>query len=134
MLAAVSVGGRTRLWDVATSTTLRVFADLYSFELATSSVAWSPDGAMLCKGSWLKGHGVVRNVATGATVHVLKGKTKRVDFVAWSCEGVVATGSKDGTLHLWEASTGAPGHVLQGHDACYSLEFSPDVSVLASCG
>ena len=87
---------------------------------------------MLCTGS--KGDSHIWDVATGAVVHVLKGHTDSVNSVAWSCGGVVATGSADGTVRLWEAVTGAAGHVLHGHKMCCSVAFNPNGSVLVSCG
>ena len=128
MLAALCSDYTAIVWDVATGATVHVLKGAeYMW-----AVAWSPDGAMLCTGS--EGEPLIWDVATGAVVHTLKGHTNSVLSVAWSCGGVVATGSQDGTVRLWEAATGAAGHVLHAHDVCDFVAFSPDGSMLASCG
>jgi WD40 repeat protein/energy-coupling factor transporter ATP-binding protein EcfA2 len=57
-----------------------------------------------------------------------------VSSVAFSPNGqVLASGSEDKTIRLWEVSTGKLLHSLQSHsDAVYSVAFSPDGQVLAS--
>ena len=37
-------------------------------------------------------------------------------------------------MRLWDAATGAVGHVLHGHDYVSSVAFSPDGTMLASGG
>ena len=65
----------------------------------------------------------------------LRGHEKLVDSVAFSPDGsVLASGSDDGTIRLWDVSTEQPiGEPLRGHDRrVTSVAFSPDGSLLAS--
>src|SRR5581483_4053961 len=63
-----------------------------------------------------------------------KGHGGLVFSVAFSPDGkVLATGSFDGTVKLWDFAAGKELHVLKGHtDQVYSVAFSPDGTMLAS--
>ncbi|QTR50994.1 WD40 domain-containing protein [Candidatus Thiothrix anitrata] len=58
----------------------------------------------------------------------------QVNALAYSPDGkVIASGSGDNTVRLWEAATGKELKTLSGHsDSVYALAYSPDGKVIAS--
>lgn len=66
--------------------------------------------------------------------HSLPGYSYKVNDVAWSPDGaVLASGSGDSTIRLWDGRTGEPLQILRGHSGrVYGVAWSPDGAVLAS--
>src|SRR6476659_3527098 len=64
----------------------------------------------------------------------LQGHTNPVVSVAYSPDGkTLASASYDGTLKLWDVTTGKERATLKGHTGCVgSVAFSPDGKTLAS--
>lgn len=69
-------------------------------------------------------------------VRFLWGHQKSVRTVAFSPDGkLLASGSEDGALYLWDLATGAPaGPPMTAHGGVRGVAFSPDGTLLASAG
>jgi WD40 repeat protein len=67
-------------------------------------------------------------------IRTLSGHTDSVCSVAFSPDGkILASGSWDDTIKLWDVATGTLLRTLQGHtDLVWSVAFSPDGKILAS--
>jgi WD40 repeat protein len=67
-------------------------------------------------------------------IRTLEGHTSGVNSVAFSPDGkLLASGSTDWTIKLWEVATGSPVRTLYGHTwVVNSVAFSPDGRLLAS--
>lgn len=66
--------------------------------------------------------------------HTLAGHTNSINSVAWSPDGrLLASGSDDHTIRLWDSSTGRQIRMLEGHTGTIiSLSFSAGGRLLAS--
>ncbi|MFZ2349580.1 MAG: PKD domain-containing protein [Candidatus Bipolaricaulis anaerobius] len=96
------------------------------------NVVFSPDGRYLAVGTSL---GIeLRDSQTLELVRFFSGHTSDVYSVAFSPDGsLLASGSDDNTIKLWEVATGRLVRTLTGHTwDVYSVAFSPDGSLLAS--
>jgi WD40 repeat protein/serine/threonine protein kinase len=129
-LAAGSLDGTVKLWDVATE---RETLTLTGHTGEVTSVAFSPDGNRLATGSYDQ---TVKlwDAATGQETRTLIGHTREVASVAFSPDGErLATGSGDGTVKLWDTSTGQETLTLKGHTyRVAGVAFSPDGKRLAT--
>ena len=104
------------------------------------SSAISPDGSLLLR------QNLVIDMASGAEISVLPHQTNWILAVAASHDNrLLATGSQDGAIRIWESATGEPlasltGPAESGNSSgpnameVFSVEFSPDGRRLISGG
>ena len=80
----------------------------------TGNVAYAPDGTRLAVASSI---GIwVYDAQTGEELDLLAGHTGDVYSVSFSPDGsTLASGSSDGTIHLWDTGSGEHVRTLSGH-------------------
>ena len=130
-----------RLWDVISEHCL---ATIESHSNWVAAIAFSPDDRTLVSGS--KDHQIrLWDVETGSCTRVMKGHSDVVTSVAFgpvasaavniggAGEKILASGSDDRTIQLWQAATGERLKTLRGHDGwVQAIAFSPDGERLVS--
>ncbi len=132
-VAAGSLDGQVRLWDVASR---QPAGQLHGHRGPVRSVAFSPDASILASGGF---DGTVRlwHPATGQPLgEPLRGHDRSVESVAISPDGsTLASGSADRTVRLWSLPAATPlGEPLAAAGAVSSVAISPDGSKLAAAG
>jgi WD40 repeat protein len=145
-LAAGSRYRGVQLWDHRTGAELARGLR----ETPVAGLAFSPDGSRLAgachdrtitvwdAARWQpvpgKDRGGIADVPRLAEVLRLRGHQDRVECVAYAPHGdLIASGSQDGTVRLWDARTGSERALRGGHKgAVRSVAFSPDGLRLAS--
>lgn len=131
-----------KIWDIT--------GDLWYIQILkghtneVTSVAFSPDGKLLASGScedwyWAtrcdRGEIKIWDVMTGECVRTIEGHSDFVTSVAFSPDGkILASGSEDGTVVLWDATTERFIRTLKHPYPVDSIAFSPDGEILISAG
>lgn len=127
-----SAGQQVRLWDRATGEAITVLPrpDGYGHGLA-----FHPDGDILAGSGGMDGTGQLLQRSTGRTT-VLTGHSAGIEVMAFSPDGrLLATGSVDSTVRLWDVSTGQTSTALTPNGGyVVAVCFSPDGATLATAG
>ncbi|MDZ8226554.1 NB-ARC domain-containing protein [Nostoc sp. ChiVER01] len=153
LLATGDLDGKICLWRVVDGQPILTLQGHTGWIWA---VTFSPDGKTLasCSHDWLIRLWDVQsldfepshpanlseardaNPIPGACLNTLRGHSHRVWTIAFSPDGqLLASGSDDLTIRLWNAQDGTCLKVLQGHTGgVTSVCFSPDGQLLASSG
>jgi WD40 repeat protein/tRNA A-37 threonylcarbamoyl transferase component Bud32 len=121
-LASGSNDKTVRVWNVATGEEVLCLRG----HDAGVSVSWGPDGRHLASadGTTVK----VWDKATGKKVFASAAATR-----SWSRDGrVLATGGSDGTITIWDATTGRKRSWRGHHGRVWFVSLSPDAKRLAS--
>ena len=145
ILASGSWDKTIKLWDVNTGTEI---CTLTGHQLKVNSVAFSPQGQLLASASYdrtirlwqipKRGEGtLIQNRPCYSLLGTLSGHAWAVLTVAFSPDGrILATGSDDNTIKLWEVNTGQLICTLVGHSwSVVAVAFTADGETLlsASC-
>ena len=144
-LASGSVDGTVALWNIATGQNTDTFEarrgkispvsfsqkGTLTASRSVESVAFSPNGTLIASGR-KDGTVVLLDIATGNAT-ILEGHTDWVSSVAFSRQGVLASGSLDRTIKLWNVQTGTRTATFEARRGnVLSIAFSPDGTILAS--
>lgn len=136
-VASGNEDGKVRVWDAGTGELLQTLTGHTGWALG---LAISPDGAILASGDASANRScecAVRlwDLATGQSLRTLSGHTAGVWSVAFSPDGLtLASGSWDGTVRLWQVTSGEALATLKHGGHVLSVAFSPDGRLLASSG
>ena len=136
---------RIVFWDASTGDEIREFKHRFSYSLPQGgALALSPDGRHALSGHKSGGKMILWDVSTGEAIKQFKASDKglldmnMVSSVAFSPDGRHAlSGGMDGTIRLWELSSGDEQLRLKGHTrfpGVMSVAFSNDGKYILSGG
>lgn len=126
---ATNIDERAKVWDTAGNLIVGM-PDHPDTSAEVTSIAWSPDGALLAVGTGTNAVGIFR--ADGTLIRSLTGHTDFVAALAWTRDGkTLASGSFDGTVRLWRTD-GSLIATLRHKGQVDGLAWSPDGATLAS--
>jgi len=121
--------GEVRIWSARTG---KETAGLKG----SGAVAFSPDGKELAaETGGLNGTVALYDLKSLEPTRTLSGHKDRICGIAYSPDGkLLASGSEDMTVRLWEPKTGKCLQVLNASDRIYAVAFSRDGKLVAAGG
>lgn len=139
MFASCSTDKTVCIWELGNSSPVKV---LQGHEDEVNMVAWDPSGTYLASCSDDR-TAKIWTVKSTTPLFDFRGHEKEIFVIRWAPTGsgsknptmqpLLATGSYDMTVRLWEMEKGTCLLTFSRHsDAIYSLAFSPDGSQLVS--
>ncbi|EAU29371.1 conserved hypothetical protein [Aspergillus terreus NIH2624] len=139
LLACGTHDSTISLWDITTGA-LRTTLAGHIFSVG--ALAFSPDSQLLASGSFdstaklwdISTEALQSSLIEETPPEVIDGHSGTVGIVAFSFDKkILASGSIDKTVKLWDVITGSLLYTLEGHlDLIWAVEFSPDGRLLAS--
>lgn len=139
MSADSNIRNNIKIWDANTGKLLKTFRPAYQ----VVALAISPDGRLLAAGGRNTNGHPERNLdlwelPSGKSRGMLRGHTDAVSSLAFSADdSILASGSRDGTVKLWDAQSGALKQTLPSASGMHEVPrvaFSPQGAVLAITG
>jgi WD40 repeat protein len=129
VIATDSRDGHTRLWDAFTGRKLDEFQNNLEEQMVLSSIDWSPDGnQVLIMGVEFN---QVWDLSTKSPT--ILGHSRGLTVGKWSPDGrLLATGSLDSTVRIWEAADNTLTAILEHPAAISDLAWAPDGRQLAT--
>ena len=125
---------KIRLWDPQTWQITKTLKLHGRFEIGNTHMAFSADGKLLATNTREEDTVQIWDVASGKEVALMKMPESGVTKVQFSPNGaLIATGFKDGTLHIFSRDTEEHLVGYKGHtEGISALTFSPDSRAIAS--
>ena len=130
VLAGMEIpGNRITYWDVAVPKIKKTSREGSNFPRLS---IFSSDGNTFVTLSFKEIH--IQDSKTNASKHILKGHEDYIGCLSYSPDSkIIASGSNDQTIRLWDVNTGKHIRTLTGHESDITkLSFSPDGSTLIS--